>query len=84
MPAMVEPTRLREFALRYTAARSSQDATRLAAHDSLNGSLTINDDVPALGREAITAAAQEFMTAFPDLQVVLGELRIEGEYPECS
>lgn len=79
---MIEPTRLREFAMRYTVAWSSQDAARLAAHYSLNGSLTINDGVPALGREAIKAAAQEFMTGFPDLQVVMDDLRIEGEYPE--
>jgi len=39
-----------------------------------SGSLNINDGPPATGRDAITAAAQFFMTAFPDLQVILHEL----------
>lgn len=76
---MIEP-RLGEFAMQYTAAWCSQDPARVAAHYSLNGSLTINDGVPALGREAIMAAAQEFMTAFPDLQVAMDDLRMEGQY----
>ncbi len=31
---------------------------------------------------AITEAAQSFMTAFPDLQVKMDELRLEGDQPE--
>ncbi len=31
------------------------------------------------GRAAITEAAQSFMTAFPDLQVVLDEVSVAGE-----
>jgi len=70
---------LRDFATRYTAAWNSQDPARVAAHYAENGSLTINDGDPSVGREAITAAAQGFMTAFPDMVVTMDEATFEGE-----
>jgi len=69
---------LREFASGYTAAWCSQDAASVAAHFAENGSLTINDGTPAIGRAAITATAQGFMTAFPDMIVTMDDLRLEG------
>jgi hypothetical protein len=66
--------RLRGFAERYTAAWCSGDAARVAAHYAPDGSLTINDGAPSVGRAAITEAAQAFMTAFPDMQVLLDKL----------
>lgn len=71
--------RLREFATRYTAAWCSQDPASVAAFFAPDGSLTINGGVPAVGRAAIAASAQDFMTAFPDLVVTLDELVDEGE-----
>ena len=71
--------RLREFAQRYTAAWCSQDAPSVAKFFSPGGSLTINDGAPALGRAAITQAAQGFMTAFPDLVVTMDDLLDQGE-----
>ena len=62
------------FATRYTAAWCSQDAASVAAFFSPRGSLTINGGTPALGRSAITEAAQGFMTAFPDLMVHMDDL----------
>ncbi len=73
-----EPAQLREFAKHYTAAWRSQDAANVAAHYSRDGSLRINDGAPAAGRYAITEAVQAFMTAFPDLQVVMDKLLMEG------
>lgn len=67
-------SRLRDFAARYTDAWCSQDATSVAAFFSPSGCLTINGGVPAIGRSAITAAAQGFMTAFPDLKVYMDDL----------
>ena len=66
--------RLRDFAARYTAAWCSQDAASVAVFFSPSGSLTINGGVPAIGRSAITEAAQGFMTAFPDLKVYMDDL----------
>ncbi len=63
----------RAFAERYTAAWCSQDAASVAAHYAEHGSLTINGGVPAIGREAITASAQSFMTAFPDLVITIDD-----------
>ena len=70
---------MREFAARYTAAWCSQNAARVALFFSRDGSLTINDGSPAVGRDAITAAAQGFMTAFPDLVVRMDRVDVEGE-----
>ena len=43
------------------------------------GSLTINDGTPSVGRTAITAAAQGFMTAFPDMVVTMDGISLEGD-----
>jgi len=65
---------LRRLARRYTEAWCSQDASRVASFFSPKGSLAINGGVAAVGRAAITEAAQGFMTAFPDLSVAMDEL----------
>ena len=70
---------LREFATRYTAAWCSQDAASVASFFAENGSLTINDGVPAAGRAAITAAAQGFMSAFPDMIVRMDAVGFDGD-----
>ena len=75
----MEPAQLRAFAERYTTAWCSQNAASVAAHFEPGGSLKVNDGAAAVGREAITAVAKTFMTAFPDLVVVMDELAIEGE-----
>ena len=77
-----DPAKLRDFAERYTAAWCSQDAARVAAFFSEGGSLTVNDGVPAVGRREIADLAQSFMTAFPDLQVILDDIRIREEGAE--
>ncbi len=46
----------------------------VAAFFSPNGSLSVNDSAPAVGRNAIQNTVQSFMTAFPDLQVILDKL----------
>ena len=66
---------LDEFARSYTDAWCSQDPARVAEHYARDGSLTINGGAPSVGREAITEAARSFMTAFPDMQVLMDELR---------
>jgi steroid delta-isomerase-like uncharacterized protein len=68
----------REFATRYTAAWCSQDAASVASFFAENGSLKINEGNPSVGRAAIAAAAQGFMTAFPDLVVTMDDVRREG------
>jgi len=77
-PKPMDATTLHEFATRYTAAWCSQDAASVAAFFAETGSLTINAGAPAVGRAAITASAQGFMTAFPDLIVVMDSLKVDG------
>lgn len=70
---------LREFAERYTAAWCSQDPMSVANCYAKNGSLTINSEPPAEGRQNIAVAVVKFMIAFPDLQIVMDDIDIQGE-----
>jgi predicted ester cyclase len=65
---------LREFASRYAAAWCSQNPLSVAGFFAPDGSLTINDAAPAIGRTAIAQSARGFMSAFPDMQVVMDKL----------
>ena len=77
-----DPAKLRDFAAQYTAAWCSQDPTRVASFYSPGGSLTVNNDPPAVGRDAITEVAQSFMAAFPDMRVVMNEVFVRGDRAE--
>lgn len=74
-----DPEKLRRFAEDYTAAWCSMDPGRVAAHFSPNGSLAINGRSPAVGRDAITATAQGFYTALPDMEVYMNNLVVDGD-----
>jgi predicted ester cyclase len=73
-----QPANVREFAQRYTAAWCSHDGPERGSLLLAEWALSINGGTPAVGRSAITAAAQEFMSAFPDLQVLMDDLQIKG------
>jgi hypothetical protein len=70
---------LQHFAQRYAHAWCSDDPARVAAFFSADGSLKVNDGVPAVGRRAIADVAQGFMTAFPDMIVSFDRLERKGE-----
>jgi steroid delta-isomerase-like uncharacterized protein len=70
----MDSTKLNDFATRYTAAWCSRQAASVASFFAEHGSLTINQGSPSIGRGAITAAAQAFITAFPDLVVTMDRL----------
>ena len=78
----VDNSEILDFATQYAAAWSSQDAALLASHFSENGALQINDGEPSVGREAIAAVAQSFMTDLPDMIVRLDSLRVVDEIPQ--
>lgn len=65
---------LQAFATKYTAAWCSQNAASVADHFAADGSLKINAGEPAVGHDAITASAQAFMSAFPDMVVRMDSL----------
>jgi len=77
--AMTGTTGLADFAARYTAAWCSHDAAAVAAFFEESGSLTINEGTPAVGRRAIEAAVQAFMTGYPDLVVRFDRLEPAGK-----
>ena len=71
-------TSLKDFATQYTAAWCSQNAASVASFFADNGSLKINSGEPSVGRAAITAAAQGFMSAFPDMVVTMDDVSGDG------
>ena len=71
--------KLRSFAEAYTAAWCSQDAASVAAFYEESASLSVNEDAPAVGRQAITQVAQGFMTDFPDMQVLLDDVVLQDD-----
>jgi len=70
---------LLDFARRYTEAWCSQQPASVADHYAPLGSLTVNDGPPSVGRAAITEVARSFMSAFPDLQVLMDDLIVDGD-----
>lgn len=66
---------LHDIGTRYTAAWNSDDPDRVAARYAEGGSLKVNGAEPAVGREAIAAVARGFMTAFPDMVLVMDSVR---------
>ena len=67
-------TDLNAFAIEYTKAWCSQNPSQVAEFFAIKGSLSVNDEAPAVGREAITKVAEGFMSAFPDMIVSMDRL----------
>jgi predicted ester cyclase len=76
----MDPVQLNAFATRYTAAWCSQNAASVASFFSDQGSLKVNNESPAVGRAAITALAEGFMTAFPNLVITMDRLAAGGAH----
>ena len=71
---MNDRSELTKFATRYAEAWCSQNPERVAALFAENGTLTVNDGPPAVGRAAIAEIAREFMRDFPDMVVTFDKL----------
>jgi uncharacterized protein (TIGR02246 family) len=71
---MNDRTEITEFAKRYAEAWCSQNPENVAAFFAENGSLTVNDGPPAVGRPAIAEIARGFMRDFPDMVVTFDTL----------
>jgi len=74
------PLELNYLATQYAAARSGQVPEDLAAFYTEDGSLSVNDGVPSVGREAIASTARSFMEAFPDMVVVMDSVRGDADH----
>lgn len=75
----MDPARLEAFAERYAAAWCSQNPASVAGFFAEGGLLKINDGEASVGRAAITAAAQSFMTALPDMVVFMDGVTLDGD-----
>lgn len=66
------------FGKDYTAAWNSKVPAKMASFYAENGSLTINNGTPAIGREQLEETAKSFMEAFPDLVLTMDSLVAYG------
>src|SRR5205823_14558446 len=66
---MSDLAEIREFAQRYAGAWCSGNPESVAAFFAENGSLSVNDGRPAVGRAAIAEGARGFRRDFPDMIV---------------
>jgi len=76
--AATDAEAIRELAGRYTAAWNSSDPDRVAAFFAEEATLSVNGS-PASGRAAIAEVASSFMGAFPDLELLLDRLELDGD-----
>jgi hypothetical protein len=65
---------LDDFASRYAKAWCSQNPERVAAFYAENGSLSVNDGPPVVGRAAIAEIARGFMRDLPDMVVTMDDV----------
>ena len=70
---------LKVFGKSYAQAWCSQRPDFVALFYAENGSLTVNNGIPAVGRDGVAKVAESFMTAFPDIIVSMDSLRTTSE-----
>ena len=76
---MNDLTKIIALGKRYAETWCSQDPEKVAAFYAENGSLSVNEGPPAVGRAAIAREAQAFMTTFPDMVVTFDKLEPRGD-----
>ncbi|UCH65817.1 MAG: ester cyclase [Ignavibacterium sp.] len=70
------------FGESYAQAWCSQRPDFVALFYAEDGSLTVNEGTPAVGRLGVAKVAESFMTAFPDMIVTMDSLRTTPEGTE--
>jgi len=71
---MNDLTELAQFAERYAQAWCSHDPEKVATFFAENGSLSVNNGPPAVGRAVIAEVAHRFMRDFPDIVITFDKL----------
>jgi len=71
--------KLNTFAKRYAKAWCSQNPESVAAFYAENGSLSVNDGPPAVGRAAIAEVARGFMHDLPDMVVTMDDVTRDSD-----
>ena len=70
--------RIRDFARSYTEAWCSHDPERVAGHFTPGGTIAINGGAPT----GVTEVASSFVSAFPDIQVIMDDVVFKDETVE--
>ena len=76
---MNDLAKIATFAERYAEAWCSQKPESVAAFFVENGSLSVNDGPPAVGRAAIAEVARGFMRDLPDMIVTMDDVTHESD-----
>ena len=76
---MNDLAKITTFAKRYAEAWCSQNPENVAAFFAEKGSLSVNDEPPAVGRAAIAEEARGFMRTFPDMIVTMDDVTRESK-----
>ena len=79
MTGDMNPEQLADFATRYAAAWCSHNPDSVAAFFAENGSISVNNEPPAIGRAAIADVARGFISDFPDMVVTFDRLEPRGD-----
>jgi len=70
-----------EFGEKYTAAWNSKNPEKMASFYAENGTLTVNNGTPAVGRKQLAETANSYMETFPDIKLTMDSLVAEsGKY----
>ena len=69
-----------EFARNYTQAWCSHDPDAVASFYAADGVIVINEGEPSRGRTGIAAMAKAFYDEFPDLVVMMDDIRSSGSH----
>ena len=63
-----------EFGEKYTAAWNSKKPEKMASFYAEDGTLTVNNGTPAVGRKQLAETAKSYMEAFPDMKLTMDSL----------
>ena len=74
-----EHEKMIEFGQKYTAAWNSSQPDKMASFYAEDGTLTVNEGKPAVGRKQLAETSQSYMEAFPDLELIMDSLKVEEE-----
>lgn len=66
--------KMEEFGKNYTDAWNSLDPEKVVSFYAEDGTLTINNGTPSLGRIQLAATVKSYMDAFPDMQLTMDSL----------
>lgn len=68
-----------DFGEKYTDAWNSKNPENMASFYAKDGFLTVNNSIPAVGRDQLAATAKSYMEAFPDMKLTMDSLVVDSD-----